>query len=430
MIYQILNPFNLNFNNIKNESIFFSVLFGLNFSFCIAQTDTTIVAEVAPSFTKLVYSGGLTDMTPIKLYNTSNLEVSLSFCLAKQAGICPDTITALVIPANGMIYTNVLQMGGTQSGTNINVVNMSQVSAGAYSVTIMNSAVVGGGGTGGTLPPSFGTTLGCSVGVNTPEFRRAVVPVIKGTGTTTSNHILKCPPEGNTGFGLESSIPVNKIDVVGSAAIGRSFAGAYTAPAQGLIVQGGVGLGIGTPNPFNQLEIAGNSSIRMDFSLNFGQGYTNDTQWGKYALQYLKAANGNPGGLNFWVPGVPGNNFANYILFLNDNGNVGIGTAKTGSNKLAVEGIIAAREIKILMGPFPDYVFDKDYKLMNLTELGSYVEHHHHLPGLPSAKEVEKNEGVALGELNRKLLEKIEELTLYILKQEKDIESLKRKAGL
>ncbi|MEI3801153.1 MULTISPECIES: hypothetical protein [unclassified Chitinophaga] len=102
-----------------------------------------------------------------------------------------------------------------------------------------------------------------------------------------------------------------------------------------------------------------------------------------------------------------------------NNGNVGIGTTTTGTNKLAVEGTIAARRVKVTQSnPWPDYVFHERYQLPLLNDVAAYVTEHKHLPGIPGAAEVAK-EGQDLGEMNRKLLEKVEELTLYIIQQNK-----------
>jgi len=103
--------------------------------------------------------------------------------------------------------------------------------------------------------------------------------------------------------------------------------------------------------------------------------------------------------------------------------NVGIGTTNPGSFKLAVEGKIGAREVQVtLQSPWPDYVFEKDYKLSSLEEIKNYIDQNKHLPEVPSAKEMEKN-GVQLGEMNMLLLKKIEELTLYLIEQNKRIDN-------
>jgi len=93
--------------------------------------------------------------------------------------------------------------------------------------------------------------------------------------------------------------------------------------------------------------------------------------------------------------------------------------------KLFVEGGIKAREIKVTIQSFSDYVFDDDYSLMNIYDLETYVQNNHHLPGIPSAGEVDKDGGVELGSMQTKLLEKIEEQSLYIISLQKQIDELK-----
>ncbi|WP_062057786.1 shufflon system plasmid conjugative transfer pilus tip adhesin PilV [Sediminicola sp. YIK13] len=101
------------------------------------------------------------------------------------------------------------------------------------------------------------------------------------------------------------------------------------------------------------------------------------------------------------------------------NGYIGIGT-NIPDSKLTVKGNIHAEEVKVdLSVPGPDYVFKEGYDLMSLSEIQNYIKSNGHLPNIPSAKEMEAN-GIELGVMNMKLLEKIEELTLYILDAEKN----------
>ncbi len=107
------------------------------------------------------------------------------------------------------------------------------------------------------------------------------------------------------------------------------------------------------------------------------------------------------------------------------NGDVGIGTTNPNGWKLAVKGKIRAEEIKVETG-WADYVFDTDYDLPTLKEVEAHIAEKGHLINIPSAEEVEAN-GIELGEMNKLLLEKIEELTLYLLQQQKEINALKQK---
>ncbi|MBC6999646.1 malectin domain-containing carbohydrate-binding protein [Cytophaga sp. FL35] len=104
-------------------------------------------------------------------------------------------------------------------------------------------------------------------------------------------------------------------------------------------------------------------------------------------------------------------------------GNVGIGRSAITTHKLAVEGKIRAREVRVDTDNWPDYVFKADYELPSLEEVQEYINNHGHLPNIPSAKEVEAN-GIEVGDMNRLLLEKIEELTLHTISQQKEIKLL------
>jgi len=97
--------------------------------------------------------------------------------------------------------------------------------------------------------------------------------------------------------------------------------------------------------------------------------------------------------------------------------------------KVNQSGYVWAREINVtLENPFPDYVFDEEYELMDLDELELFISEYGHLPNMPTAEEV-KEEGIELAEMNVLLVEKVEELTLYILELQKEIDALKQKAN-
>ena len=107
-------------------------------------------------------------------------------------------------------------------------------------------------------------------------------------------------------------------------------------------------------------------------------------------------------------------------------GSVGIGTATTGTHRLAVEGSIGAREIVVETSGWSDFVFENDYKLQTLEEVEEHISENGHLPEIPSEEEVIEN-GINLGDMDAKLLQKIEELTLYLIEQNKRMNKLEVK---
>ncbi|MCG8699233.1 MAG: hypothetical protein MI922_14355 [Bacteroidales bacterium] len=111
-----------------------------------------------------------------------------------------------------------------------------------------------------------------------------------------------------------------------------------------------------------------------------------------------------------------------YSFLINGlTGNVGIGTDDPKA-KLSVNGTIVSEEIKVLadISTYPDFVFSDGYNLRPINEVENYIKKYKHLPGIPKAEEVA--EGIALGEMNTKLLLKIEELTLYTIEQQKQLD--------
>jgi hypothetical protein len=113
-------------------------------------------------------------------------------------------------------------------------------------------------------------------------------------------------------------------------------------------------------------------------------------------------------------------NNANAEMFrILDNGYVGIGIS-TPQSKLAVNGTVTAIKVKVTQAGWPDYVFNNDYALPGLQEVEQYINRYHHLPGIVSEQEVEKN-GVDLGDNQANLLKKVEELTLYAIQQNKEL---------
>jgi hypothetical protein len=178
-------------------------------------------------------------------------------------------------------------------------------------------------------------------------------------------------------------------------------------------------VGIGTSTPTGQLEIkgpyAGNSQLIINTtSSNAEVRFSNNNVtkgfvWYEPVHDLMAFGRGN---------------YSNSI-FVNATGNVGIGTGFP-NERLTVNGTIYGKEVKVdLSVPGPDYVFEKSYDLPTLEEIKTYIEQHKHLPDVPSAEEM-KADGIKLAEMNMTLLKKVEELTLYIMQQQQEIDKLKK----
>lgn len=127
----------------------------------------------------------------------------------------------------------------------------------------------------------------------------------------------------------------------------------------------------------------------------------------------------NAGRFRIYTPGVK-------RFTITSNGNVGIGTSNPGTFKLAVEGRIVAREVNVnTTTPWPDYVFEPDYELPSISAIEAFIKVNKYLPEVPTENEAESR-GISLGEMNVILLKKIEELTLYAIKQQAEIDGLKK----
>ncbi len=169
----------------------------------------------------------------------------------------------------------------------------------------------------------------------------------------------------------------------------------------------------------------GNISVTgLNSTLLFGQESVSTGNWGQWGIEYDNVK----GGLNFWKP-FGSSNFGNNFLFIKDNGSVGIGTDLTDPGnapyKLAVNGTIRAKEMVVETG-WSDFVFAPTYKLLPLAELEKFIKANEHLPDIPSANEISTN-GLKIAETQTLMMQKIEELTLYIIEQNKKLLELQTK---
>lgn len=195
-------------------------------------------------------------------------------------------------------------------------------------------------------------------------------------------------------------------------------------------------VGIGTPNPESRLHVSGgnlllDNNLAISFKNALGlQDGTQIRRHGGGALRFRSAMTiivDLLDDLPFQIRDssdtpifrvMPGE-----ASFIAAGGNFGIGT-KNPQYKLAVNGTIGAKEVQVTLTGWPDYVFAADYDLMSLEDVEAAIEAEGRLPGIPSAKMVAED-GVGLGEMQAKLLQKVEELTLHMIALKKENDELR-----
>lgn len=125
--------------------------------------------------------------------------------------------------------------------------------------------------------------------------------------------------------------------------------------------------------------------------------------------------------------------FGEQRMMIDTEGKVGIGTippnGAVDQYRLFVEDGIATRDVLVKVGAWPDYVFDARYELMPLDKLRAYLSLNKHLPGIPNAADVEKKNGVEVGDLQARMLKVIEEQALYILQLEDRLKAMDMRVG-
>ncbi|MBD1362908.1 hypothetical protein IDJ77_03720 [Mucilaginibacter sp. ZT4R22] len=214
---------------------------------------------------------------------------------------------------------------------------------------------------------SRGTALGFSVVAN---------------GTTTLNEALYIDQNGRVGIG--TNMPVSALTLGGT--------------------------GNANPNTGAEVEYVG-ENLSFQNQATGGGAYT----LGSIKIVQPTGYYGDRGDMIFSL-GSGGGGIAERMR-INASGNVGIGITNA-QNKLDVNGTIHSQKVVIDLIGWNDYVFDKGYKLPSLSEVKAFIDKNHHLPEIPSEKEMVKN-GLDVSEMNKLLMKKVEELTLYLIQKDK-----------
>ncbi|MBK8846535.1 MAG: hypothetical protein IPO27_08370 [Bacteroidetes bacterium] len=191
-------------------------------------------------------------------------------------------------------------------------------------------------------------------------------------------------------------------------------------PQLSLLVNGN--FGIGTETPHAQLQLG---NLLTNRRIVLWESVDNEHQFAGFGM--------NANTLRYQVEGTGGSHVfyaatsatsSNELMRIQGDGRVAIGGSASNNYKLTVRGSVICTDLRVQLQPFPDYVFASDYKMLPLNELENYVTTNNHLPGMPTAAEVDELE-VTVGQLQMKLVEKVEELTLYLIELNKKNEQLK-----
>lgn len=215
----------------------------------------------------------------------------------------------------------------------------------------------------------------------------------------------------------------------------------FTSGTERLRIDTNGNVGIGTTNPNAKLQINGdissvgaNQKIGFSTADNFTSGNGTIAHCGmsisKNVANEPVVSHSGYYGMNFFTDGLE-------RIKIRIDGNVGIGSINP-DEKLTVKGKIHAEEVRVDLQIPADYVFQKyytgksdlksDYVMPTLAEIEKFTKENNHLPNVPSAQEI-KEKGLQVGEMSNALLQKIEELTLYIIEQNKRIEMLEAKVN-
>lgn len=265
------------------------------------------------------------------------------------------------------------------------------------------------------------------VGTNTPANKLDIAGGNGDLGATEGDMRM-----GNASFRLKMGVFTSGQNA-GDARI-RSAGGTnrlILGADDALIIDSSGNIGMGILTPSARLEVkrsdgnyqlakftnAASSGDRSAF-IDIQNGNTAPVAW-----RYGVGGTGNQQGLTagqFYIERIGGG-----VRFMVSNtGNVGIGTTNP-SYKLSVNGTIQAKEVRVETG-WADHVFDENYKLRSLEEVAAYIAANKHLPDVPSAKEVQTN-GLQLAAINTIIMQKVEELTLYVIQQQAEIKRLNEK---
>ncbi len=424
-------------------------------NFAVAQTPTTFTANTLRGdtikSTQMIQAAGIRASDTIRaidqLVADKNIEVKGDIIDGGKLTVSGDAIFNGIVKANQGIQFDVLngiKLNTVTTGTTTNTVfTMGKLIRTPFQLPPCININPGQTSSGSVILDVVGAIVARNAANTHPTLM----------GFDGANHILEA---GSTGSSLSSGVflvnfycgkrtlintGINGGDVyissIGKTQIGQTA----NPPYKQLTVNGDVSLanyGINPQDGFNGIEILGNNQIPNR------RGITTDADPNGNFNFFI---NGNQNNANFnfkngltntnlmridfsgkMFLGNQTNSASNAYLTINGGAFNAIEVFGASNNReflVTSNGGLIAREIRVKLGSIPDYVFEVDYKLLPLAEVEAYYKKHKHLPEVASEKEILAN-NLNVGEMSATLLKKVEELTLYLVEQNKQLEIAKK----
>lgn len=382
-------------------------------------------------------AGTAGDFTPLQKWEAVNRNGTGNNYPLDLGYVYSGTAAYPAIRSNGVVAINFSATGGavnipTLAGNTATYGTVYGNSVTAQFLNVTNGAMsISGGGNGTAIMVAQNTYRSTNTYSSNERIQFGAVSSLTitnaGSGYTNGTY-NRLAFTGGTGTGLIVTITVSGGMVTSIVApLGTDCGSGYTS---GNVVTAAIPGGTGFAatvilrsgdifSAFNNIDIYRSSTADLYYgfkntpTINNLAGYTG-TVYGFYHNPTLTSLVGKH---------IAWQNVTGDVYLGTTSGNVGIGTTTTGSYKLAVEGTIGARRIKVTQELWADYVFDSSYQLAPLQQVEHFIQQNKHLPDVPSAAAVKKD-GLDLGDNQAVLLKKIEELTLYIIAQNKKLEAV------
>lgn len=349
----------------------------------------------------------------LDLYNTTTskgLNVETAYSTTGQAEGIHSFVTTASTGTKYGFYNQVWQTTGTSGVVNgiYNDIQNYGTGVGYGNRTVMD--LLGSGinygnytsmtsGASGTLYGDYKTMSG----LGSLYGQYISIPATSGSNTKTGVYV-NIPSSTGSNYGLFSVVDENN-------------SGSYAAFLYGKVYCTG-NVGIGVTNPQAQLHVDFGEDAEPAGGGFIISGSTSSTNIAIDNNEIMARSNGAVSKLFL-------NNDGGDISMCYAGGNVMIGASAPATGYLlTVDGKVICEELKVQMSEnWPDYVFEEDHVMPSISELKSFVAENKHLPGIPTATEVKEN-GISVGEMQRKMMQKIEELSLYVIQLQSQIDEM------